>query len=205
MQVNRFKQIFKFVATTTIALLLFSGASVIKESSSFHVLFSTSAEARDFRAEQVAKEVYDRLSFLPKENDYINSDTGKIDRNRTLARRFIRYHIYVKGRSVLSRFDWKLTLADYLGYNEPLLESRYPDYKTLAENPRAGDRQAINNLTVEQRNLLVETVFSIYNPDGAKLLLNQPNPQTTEESTEQENDRPRLHRPQPGDADLLKF
>jgi len=185
--------------------VLFFSVAELKQLGSFQFSFDPSARARDLRPEQVASELYDRLSFLPKENGYINSNTGEIDENQNLVKRFIRYHLYVKGRSLVSRFDWKLTLADYLGYNEDLIITRYPGYKTLQQNPFEGDRQAINNLTPEQRNLLVETLFSIYNPEGAKLLLRQPNLQTTRESTEQENSQPRLHQSQPGDADLLKF
>ena len=203
--INQKHQIFKLLATTSIAFLLFFWLGAIKQSGSFQVSFEGAALARDFRPEQVADDVYQRLSFLPQENGYLNRNTRDIDKNNTLVKRFIRYHLYVKSRSVVSRFDWKLTLADYLGYNETLLESRYPGYKTLQKNPIEGDRQAINNLSKEQRDRLVDTLFSIYNPEGAKLLEMEQNIQTTRESTDKPNSQPRLYQSKPGDADLLKF
>ncbi len=200
------QQSIKFLATTAISFCSFFYFAEVKLSGSFQVsLSSQMALADNFRPDSVADRAYQSLSFVSKENNYVNNNTGRVDESNTLIQRFIKYHLYVKSRSVLSRFDWKLTLADYLGYNEPLLESRYPGYKYLKQNPIASDRRVINSLTVEQRALLVETLFNIYNPEGAKLLKTQLNFSITEEPQKAPNSQPTLRQSKPGDADLLKF
>jgi hypothetical protein len=107
--------------------------------------------------------VYHKLPDLPKENQYTSKDTGKVAENNTLASRLISYHIYVKGRSPIYRFDWKLTLADYLGANEVTYETSYPGYDSLKQNPLPGDRAAIAKLTRKQRNDLVQVLVDIFN------------------------------------------
>ena len=79
----------------------------------------------------------------------------------TLASRLIRYHIYVKRRSPICRFDQKLTLADQLGVNEIMYEDSYPGNDTLKQNPLASDRIAISKLTRRQRNNLVRILVNI--------------------------------------------
>lgn len=193
-------QLSKFLRTTTLAALglFFLG--------SWSVSRSLAVLASDLRPEQVASTVYQRLDFLSLENNYLDLKTGEINDNHTLVNRLIRYHLYVKERSLKSRFDWKLTLADYLGYNEPFIPSRYPGNRTLAENPASGDRQVISNLTASQREQLVNALFSIYNPEGAKILETQSTFETrTNQPEAPENNKPRLHQPRSGDADLLKF
>jgi hypothetical protein len=108
--------------------------------------------------------VYKELPELPKENQYISKDTGKVAENNTLANRLIRYHIYIKGRSPIYRLDWKLTLADYLNANETIYEASYPGNDSLKQNPLEGDRTAIAKLTRNQRNSLVQTLVNIFNP-----------------------------------------
>ncbi|WP_353933078.1 hypothetical protein WJM97_01255 [Okeanomitos corallinicola TIOX110] len=110
--------------------------------------------------------VYQQLPDLPKENQYISKDTGKVGENNTLASRLIRYHIYTKGRSPIYRLDWKLTLADYLEANEVIYEASYPGNDFLRQNPLPGDRQAIAKLTRKQRNDLVQVLVNIYNPSN---------------------------------------
>lgn len=202
-----FSQFSKFLGTTSIATILFFGMGNFNRAGSFQLFSSQTALASgDLRPQQVAGKVYQRLDFLPRENEYVDRQTGEIDENETLVNRFIRYHRYVKDRSFVSRFDWKLTLADYLGYNETVLESRYPGNYSLKENPFHQDIEIIKSLSVSQRNQLVETIFSIYNPEGAKNLETRSQFEIKNtEPEEVENNRPRLHQSQPGDADLLKF
>ena len=107
--------------------------------------------------------VYQKLPNLPKNNQYISKETGKVAENNTLASRLIRYHIYVKGRVPIYRFDWKLTLADYLNANEVIYEASYPGNDSLRENPLEGDRAAIAKLTADQRNDLVQVLVNIFN------------------------------------------
>ncbi|MGK7918492.1 MAG: hypothetical protein AB4080_00580 [Trichodesmium sp.] len=145
--------------------------------------------------------VYEKIPDLPLENDYISQETGEVDKENTLISRLIRYHFYVKGRAPNYRFDWKLTLADYLGANDYLQSSVYPGYDSLTENPMNGDREAIKSLTRSQRNALVNRLVDIFDGD--------PNPPSIGEVENQDNSRQSSPQapivPQPGDADLLKF
>jgi len=107
--------------------------------------------------------VYKQLPNFPKENQYISKETGKVAENNTLIRRLIRYHVYVKGRSPVYRFDWKLTLADYLNANEAIYEDAYPDNDVLRKNPLDGDRAVISHLTRDQRNELIQAIVNVFN------------------------------------------
>lgn len=111
------------------------------------------------------RQVYEQLPDLPLENQYIDKETGKVNADSTLVNRLIGYHVYVKGRAPNYRLDWKLTLADYLGANELMLEEVYPGYKTFRENPIVGDRAAIERLSRQQRDALVQTLVSIFDPN----------------------------------------
>ncbi|MGC1396222.1 MAG: hypothetical protein WA828_18325, partial [Coleofasciculaceae cyanobacterium] len=93
------------------------------------------AIAQIFTSSDAWRQVYQLLPNFPKENQYVNQETGKIDENNTLASRLIRYHVFVKSRPPGYRMDWKLTLADYLGVNQYLVESQYPGATTLRTNP----------------------------------------------------------------------
>ena len=88
-------------------------------------------QTRVVRIRDVWQQVYQQMPDLPKENNYVSLENGEVAAEDTLIGRLIRYHVYVKGRSPLSRFDWKLTLADYLGVNEAMLESQYPGAGSL--------------------------------------------------------------------------
>ncbi|MDJ0713227.1 MAG: hypothetical protein QNJ54_03265 [Prochloraceae cyanobacterium] len=201
---NHFRRIFKLLAFACVGLFLFLWGGQIHQLDSYELFETQKATAQILRPQQVADRLYQRLSFIPQENQYISTETGEVEQNNTLVNRLIRYHFYVKSRSVNSRFDWKLTIADYLGYNEELQESRYPGHSRLKENPIESDREAIESLTRRQRNELVNTLFAIYNPEGAKLLEQQPvTRETTSESQEDSNSQPRLRSPKPGDAELL--
>jgi hypothetical protein len=146
------------------------------------------------RPETVAQQIYQAMPDLPKENNYTRRDTGAIDPNNTLISRFLRYHQDTKKRFTLIRFDWQLTLGDYLGVNE----KNYPGQATLTVNPMAADIKAINSLNRRQRQQLVTLLVEIYNP----AILPQETP-TPSPSPSPSPRRPSLSKP--GDADLLKF
>ena len=126
----------------------------------------------------VAQTVYQNLSFLPLENEYLDR-SGEVASGNTLLSRLLRYHEYVKSRPVNYRFDWQLTFADYFGINEPIKANRYPGHETLTVNPLEGDREIITSLTRQQRNQLIDTLLAIYNPQtdtpqqNCQLLLQQ--------------------------------
>ncbi len=109
------------------------------------------------------RQVYQRLPEFPLENKYVSKKTRKVSENHTLARRLIRYHVYIKGRAPNTRLDWKLTLADYLGANEIMYDSSYPGSDTLRKNPIDGDRAAIARLDRPQRNTLIQVLVNIFN------------------------------------------
>ncbi len=114
--------------------------------------------------ETVAEKVYQQMPELPRENHYIQRETGKVAKENSLISRMVRYHQYVKSRPTGYRLDWKLTLADYLGKNEIIDEQRYPGSTTLTKNPLEGDKEAIRRLTRQQRGKLVDLLTGIYNP-----------------------------------------
>ena len=157
------------------------------------------------RPQDVWRLVYQRLPYLPLENNYINKETGKVSPDNTLIARLIRYHIFVKNRPVFFRIDWKLTLADYLGVNEPIAESTYPGSDTLQINPIDADITAIQRLNRSQRDDLVNILVSIFNPNSPELLEIVPKNRTNSNQINPAipTDSP-LPLPQPGDANLLK-
>jgi hypothetical protein len=163
------------------------------------------------RPDSVAAIVYQRLSYLPKENQYLRQDTKKVDQGNTLIARFVRYHQDVKKRSTRFRFDWKLTLADYLGVNESIKADRYPGKSTLTVNPMAKDVEAIRNLTRRQRDELVNALaeaFKVVNETPAEQTT--PSNNSPEKPTPQPQSSPAPENPSqpslsnPGDSDLLK-
>lgn len=148
------------------------------------------------------KQVYQKLPDLPLENKYVSRETGKVNPDNTLVNRLIQYHIYVKGRSPNYRLDWKLTLADYLGANELIQEGSYPGANTLRSNPLEGDRASVNRLTRKQRNALVQSLESIFNPTSNAATDPQTPPQPS--STPNAQTSPSFPQPKPGDAQLLQ-
>ena len=56
------------------------------------------ANAQNLRPEEVAARIYQNITSLPQENQYISQETGEVDLDNTLMSRFIRYHEYVKNR-----------------------------------------------------------------------------------------------------------
>ena len=159
-----------------------------------------SATAQTFRPESVATAVYKELPDLPLANNYVNEE-GKTVSDNTLISRLVRYHQYVKNRPTRFRLDWKLTLADYLGANEPLDQARYPGHTTLQTNPMAQDIEIIKSLNLRQRNALVDALVSLYDPQGdysePTVVEDTPTPAKPDTS------RPSINLPQPGDAELL--
>jgi hypothetical protein len=172
------------------------------------------AEAEPVRIEEIWQQVYQKLPDLPKENQYINKESGKVSTENTLINRLIRYHIYVRGRTTNYRLDWKLTLADYLGANEKIEADTYPSGSSLRTNPLAGDTAAINRLTRTQREALVDNLVGLFTgnaSDAAGASTGHPTPAPTAPSptiapspaaSPVPSRFPRL--PQPGDAQLLK-
>jgi hypothetical protein len=120
------------------------------------------AAAQSTNSRDTSQQVYATIPDLPRENQYISKDNGKVATDNTLVSRMINYHYYQKGRAPNYRFDWKLTMADYLGANEIMYDSAYPGHDTLRQNPLAGDRAAIKKLNRHQRNVLVQTLVNIF-------------------------------------------
>jgi hypothetical protein len=165
-----------------------------------------SQNPRRITSENVWQRVYEVLPDLPKENQYISRETRKEATNNTLVSRLIRYHLFVKGRPPIYRLDWKFTIADYLGVNEIMFENVYPGGDTLRQNPMDGDRAAITRLTRSQRDALINTLVSIFNPNAAAE--SQPTPQPTPTPTPTPTPNPGRSLPtlpQPGDAQQLQL
>jgi hypothetical protein len=126
------------------------------------VVGTQSAIAQTVRINQVWQRIYDLMPELPLENQYVSTSTGQVASTNTLANRLIRYHTFIKGRASNYRFDWKLTLADYLGANERIIPGTYPGADSLNTSPLPGDRAAISNLTRAQRDQLVNILVSLF-------------------------------------------
>jgi hypothetical protein len=205
------------VATLT-AVSLLLGKAGVRESSVFKLLGVQPAAAQFAIPEDAWRRVYERLPNLPLENQYVSKETGKVDENNTLAGRLMRYHVFVKKRPPAYRLDWKLTLADYIGANEYLVESQYPSANTLRQNPMESDRKAIEKLTRAQRDALVNVLVSIFNPNNnpnssqprapkpsvSPPLPTTPNPSASPPPATTPNPSATPSLPRPGDAQLLK-
>ncbi len=122
----------------------------------------TSTPIRRFRIEEAWQKVYQQVPDLPREDQYVNRETGKVDSNNTLVSRLIRYHYYTKGRPMNYRLDWKFTLADYLGINEPIEATTYPGASNLRQNPFERDRAIIQKLNRKQRDALVQALVNVF-------------------------------------------
>ncbi len=110
----------------------------------------------------VAETLYPELPDFPKENHYIRQDNRRPAPESTLLERFIVYHTTVKGRSPLYRFDWLISLADYLGVNDFLRPETYPGRSYLTTNPMEQDIAAMRQLNRQQRQALVNTLTAFY-------------------------------------------
>jgi hypothetical protein len=116
------------------------------------------------RPESSAEKVYLAFPNLPKNNDYKKVENGALNTESTLISRLIRYHQDVKKRPTDFRVDWLLTMADYLGVNEPIKSGQYPGYLTLQTNPMQDDIKIIRSLTRDQRRSLVDFLVTLYAP-----------------------------------------
>lgn len=201
---NRFKLRIPLLVVISATLCLFLGNTEIQSSNLIQWISIQPAAAQFSIPEDASQRVYERLPNLPRENQYVSKETGKVDERNTLATRLMRYHIFVKRRPPMYRLDWKLTLADYIGANEYLVESQYPSANTLNQNPMESDRAAIEKLTRAERDALVNILVSIFNPNR-----NQQAPGSTSSTSPSQpkptspNLRATPSLPQPGDAQLL--
>jgi hypothetical protein len=125
---------------------------------------SSPPSSRRVRIQEAWQQVYQKIPDLPRENQYVNRVTGKVDPNNTLVSRLIRYHYYVKGRPVNFRLDWKFTLADFLDLNDPINPATYPGAENLRKNPFESDRAMIQKLDRKQRDALIQAIVSIFSP-----------------------------------------
>ncbi|WP_333248740.1 hypothetical protein [Microcoleus sp. B4-C3] len=150
------------------------------------------------RVQDAWKLVYEKLPDFPIENNYISKETGKVDPTNTLVGRFIRYHVFVKGRPPNYRFDWKLSLADYLGATpDYLVESVYPGKDVLRSNPMEQDRAAIQRLNRAQRDALVQALVDVFTENSGR------GRTPAGEKPQGRSNSPEIPQPQPGDAKLL--
>lgn len=126
------------------------------------LMLAQPAVAQRLNAKLAADAVYSQLPELPQENQYVRRKGNKPAPNSTLVSRLIRYHTQVKGRSPQYRFDWKITLADYLGLYENLREEEYPGKSYLKTNPMESDRKLIRQFTRKQRLALTQALSDVY-------------------------------------------
>lgn len=161
-----------YLAIATLsALCFFLGSAELEGPGTLKVRVQP-ADAQFFGPTNAWRQVYERLPNFPLENQYVSNETGEIDPDSTLSSRLIRYHTFVKSRPPGYRFDWKLTLADYLGANEAPVVTQYPGGSTLRENPLVGDRAAIAKLSRAEREALIEVLVSIFNPTNSNATVN---------------------------------
>jgi hypothetical protein len=159
------------------------------------------------RIQTVSRLIYAQMADFPAENQYLNRRTGVVDTEDTLVSRLIRYHVVAKNRAPMLRFDWRLTLADYLGVNEPMIEDRYPGTDTLQPEPMRGDRTAVSRLTPTQRMSLINLLVAAFTPvaiEPAQLIFPTPAPSVSPISIPTPTPSG-LQLPQPGDAQFLRF
>ena len=173
--------------------------SALEPSRMANTQIAQQAAPQEIRVQDAWKLVYEKLPDLPTENNYISKETGKVDPNNTLVARLIRYHVFVKGRPPNYRFDWKLSLADYLGATpDYLVESVYPGGDVLRENPMERDRAVIQSLNKVQRDALVQALVDVFTGNSGSAQT----PAAGGE-TEGRSNSPSIPQPQPGDAQLL--
>jgi hypothetical protein len=125
----------------------------------FTLISASTATAQVVRTSEIAQKIHTELPEIPIENQYFSRKLNKIDPNNTLINRVLRYHSYVKGRPVQVRLDWKLTIADYLDANDIMDLATYPSQDVLTVNPMEGDRAAMNKLSRETRNRLIDRLI----------------------------------------------
>ncbi len=189
-----------FLAVIT-SLCWFHWSAEVSEGGAFNFIGLQPATAQTIRKQEVWEKVYERLPSLPLENQYVNQNTGEVDTDNNLVNRLVEYHLEVKNRPPYYRFDWKLTLADYLGVNEKISESEYPGNNILEENPMERDRAAIEQLNRAQRDALVEVLVTTFNPNRPQTPTPTPSVSPLPKPTPNRRVIPAL--PKPGDSRLL--
>jgi len=143
----------RFIILASLTVLLLSVCPVVAQ---------TAPTSGQVRIQEAWQQVYKEVPDLPLENQYVNRETGKVDPNNTLVSRLIRYHYFIKGRPVGLRLDWKYTLADFLGINEPMRADGYPGSDNLRKNPFESDRAIIQKLNRKQRDALVQALVNVF-------------------------------------------
>ncbi|NJN76220.1 MAG: hypothetical protein HC796_08540 [Synechococcaceae cyanobacterium RL_1_2] len=154
--------------------------------------------------DRAAQQIYTQLPDFPLGNNFALAESNQSLENNTLISRLLRYH-RGKFRNNESRFDWKLTLADYLGLNEAISPDRYPGSSTLNTNPLEQDQALINQLNREEREALIMAIVNFYLPstevtETNSNQKNQPNDAIEGNPSVEEPIIPRA-----GDASLLGF
>lgn len=219
----RFKSILQYVALVFLipGLLLLSTVlpsdATLTDASLSRPLDTVPATGEVYLAQRTSsldlwQRVYELLPDLPREDQYISVETGQQATTSNLISRLIRYHTFIKGRSPNYRFDWKLTLADYLGVNELIRSAGYPGYDTLTANPLRGDVAAVSGLTRAQRDALVNALVRVFTtstnssspaPNPSPTPRNSPAP--TSSPVAPVAPQPPIPQPRPGDAQLLRL
>lgn len=200
------KPIRRAIVLLMAALVGLAGVGLLGNVTPIGLWQTAPVSAQRVRPDGVWQLIYQQVPSLPREDQYVSKETGKTAADNTLVGRLIRYHLYVKGRSPFLRFDWKLTLADYLGVNEPIEEATYPSQSTLQQPPYEGDMTAVRSLDRAQRAVLVEALVSAFAPQIARPVAPAPSPlpssQPTAVPTPQPSATPGLRGP--GAAQLLQ-
>ncbi|MGJ3252705.1 MAG: hypothetical protein ACFE0J_16475 [Elainellaceae cyanobacterium] len=165
---KRFRPLYGAIALLSIGLTVLMAMLPVNPSPQGGVSFFTSqpANAQWRGTAEASRRVYEAMPELPLANEYVNSETGDVNPENTFANRFVRYHLYIQRRSPTFRFDWKITLADYLGINDWMREDDYPGADVVRTNPLDGDRDIVQNLSRSERDQLVQTLVGIFDPDG---------------------------------------
>ncbi len=167
------------------------------------IQFALPAHAQLRLVPEASQQVYDTLPDLPRENQYqyIDPETGDPETN-TLVRRMMLYHLQIKARALTNRFDWKLTLADYLEKNEAIYAQAYPGSQTLTQNPYTQDKVAVQSLTRQERAALLDAILIALGGDPSPPRMYIP---PRQEATPTPTPTPEgFTLPDPGSADLLK-
>ncbi len=204
----RTKQVQKFILVFILALGLILGRSWQEAAQSQNLPNPNLPRpiiTQTVRIQMVSRLIYTQMPDFPTENQYLNRQTGMVDTEDNLVGRLIRYHVVTKNRAPMLRFDWRMTLADYLDANEPMIEDRYPGTNTLQPEPMRSDRAAISRLTPVQRTTLINLLVAAFTPvaiEPAQIIFPTPTPPVAPIPTPTPSG---LQLPQPGDAQFLRF
>ncbi|MGJ3247431.1 MAG: hypothetical protein ACFE0I_15335 [Elainellaceae cyanobacterium] len=165
--------------------------------------FTTQPASAQWRGTaEASRRVYEAMPELPLANEYVSSETGNANPENTFANRFVRYHLYIQRRSPTFRFDWKITLADYLGINDWMRADDYPGAGILRTNPLDGDRDIVQNLSRAERDKLVQTLVGIFSPDEPTSSSGESSGASSSAQPSSSDEAPPV-RTDPGAADLL--